>query len=275
MGGSHYPHSSRIKAVKCFYTANSQVGEAMRLLRLEVGQAFLPPTDDACRHFIHYWVTMFERRGDVTDARPPGQHSVITDETAEACVEALLAGYQENNKQRYYRSFRDALARNEFLRGVMKAADIQPTAFWHRLKRQHPGLTRRTLRWVFRLGDATKAARMAYCQYLLSLPTPLRRQILSRVVWLDSKKLYVVPTAFKVYAPEGANLVIEDDRLPRSGWDVKKINYYSAVNAVLGPVYIKICTGTTKFSEWGVPHGYKPYMVGALPAAAACTPASN
>ena len=153
----------------------------------------------------------------------------------------------------------------------MEDAGIQQTAFWRQLKQRRPGLTRRMLRWVRRLSDPTKAARLTYCQWLLSLSKEQRSRLLNRVVWLDSKKLYVVPRDYEVYAPDGACLVTVDGRLPSSGYQCKKINYYSAVNAVLGPVYFRICTGTTKYSE--LP-GYKAYTVGVLSAVVACTPAS-
>ena len=84
------------------------------------------------------------------------------------------------------------------------------------------------------------------------------RRHLSRVIWIDSKKLYVVPKAQRVWAPPDAELTVEDPHMPATGRTVKAINYYAAVNAVLGPVCFIPVTGTTDIIEVG---GSGNYMV--------------
>ncbi len=90
------------------------------------------------------------------------------------------------------------------------------------------------------------------------------RQFLSRVNWIDSKKLYVVPGGQRVWAPADAQLTVECPHLPKSGKVAMAINYYVVVNAVLGPVMFKVVTGTTDFVKLGGRH----YMVSGMQATA-------
>lgn len=76
-----------------------------------------------------------------------------------------------------------------------------------------------------------------------------------------------------MYAPRGANLLVQDSRMPDSQYRPRKIEYYAAVNAVIGPVWWAPCTGCSADridGKWVYPEFARlPYTVGA------CLAASN
>ena len=267
MGGPHYPVATRVEAVKCLNQACGDIHKAIQLLKLAVPDESLRPSAHDLPGFMHYWDTMFTERGTVHDQRPPGQPSCIDDDTANNCVSQLLAGYKMGRRQCYYRSIADAVKRCAYIREVKEHHGITECTLLRRLKKACPGLTRRVLRYVRKLKSPVKAARVRYCQALLALPKQERQRLLNRVIWIDSKKMYVGPKDMHVYAPPHAQLLVEDERMPASSYDLKKINYYAAVNAVIGPVYFQYCTGTTKYKEL---LGFRSYKV-SVAAAAACS----
>ena len=279
MGGSHYPLSTRQAAVEAWIQAGSpavgQRTEALRLFRGRVPADALPhnPSEFMDQH-VRSWV----ERGSVADKSPEPRQSLIDDATAKECVKQLLAGYADGDRHRYYRSLREASKKNAYIKNVfathldpITARPLTTCTLWRRLKAVSPTLTRRTLRYAFKLTAAHKAARVAYCRKLLGMSKEERERFLARVVWIDSKKLYVVPKAHLVYAPPGANLLIQDPRLSSKSYTCKKIYYYAAVNAALGGTYFFPATGTSPDKVDGkylYPAGTACYKVGG------CWPAS-
>lgn len=279
MGGRHYPLSTRQAAVTAWITAGQPgVGhraEALRLFRESVPADALPhnPSEFMDQH-VESWVT----RGSVADKSPEPRRSAIDDATAKECVKQLLAGYTDGDRHRYYRSLREASKKNAYIKNVFAthldpftAKPLTTCTLWRRLKAVSPNLTRRTLRYAFKLTAADKADRVAYCRKLLGMSKEERERFLARVVWIDSKKLYVVPKSHLVYAPPGANLLIQDPRASSSSYRCKKIYYYAAVNAALGGVHFFPATGTSPDKVDGknqYPAGTTCYKVGG------CWPAS-
>ena len=279
MGGPHKTLHTRKAAVEAWILAGKPAlgnrAEALRIFREMVAADDLPsnPSD-----FMDHHVQSWEDRGSVRDKSPEPRRSLIDDETAKECVQQLLAGYTDGERLRYYRSLREASKKNAYIKNVL-ATHLDPgtdkpltlCTLWRRLKAVNPTLTRRTLRYTFKLTAAHKSDRAAYCRKLLALPEEERKRFLARVVWIDSKKLYVVPKSHLVYAPPGANLLIQDPRVSSSAYKCKRIYYYAAVNAALGGVHFWPATGTSpdKINKKLVyPSGTKRYMVGG------CWPAS-
>lgn len=275
MGGQHYPPPVRRMAVEAWVAAGKpaegNMAEAVRRFR-----EMLPPKDQPknCSEFVRTWVRSWQQRSTVRSPSPPPRKSLIDDDTARQCVKQLLAGYWKNRQHKRYRSIRDAVERNSYLREVLHTRqavpghDLSLCTLWRRMKAVDPSLTRRMLRFTRKLSPATKRERVQYCQHLLAMQAAHRRQYLARVVWIDSKKLYIVPEGRLVYAPKDADLTVEDKRMPQSSSQVKKIVYYAAVNAAIGPVYWKQVTGTTRYKTM---KGYRAYFV----SAAACLSASK
>ena len=176
---------------------------------------------------------------------------------AKECVAVLLAGYKEvvqvengemvreEERQKYFRSIPDALARSYFLREKMEKYNITPGTFLRNLQHAAPGLRKRHFNPRRTLTPPVMAARVALCSKLLAMRGDELTRFLSRVFWIDSKTFYIEPTSIAVYAPADANMTVVDERMPHSKRELKKIVYYAVVNALLGPVYIEYMTGTT------------------------------
>lgn len=248
------PVSNRVAAVKAYYWARGCLPLATVFLALLTNGAFR----GNAHQFIPYWVNNFELRGSVLDKPPPGRHSPLSLDDAWECCYLIQAGYKnKTGEQRYFRSIRQAVQHSPRLKQILGQTWMSQQGMLRRVKKACPELARRTLRFVRFLGPATKRARAAYAARMLSMvtvtpngvdATQLQRY-LARFMWIDSKTVYVVPKDHLVYAPPGADMYIEDERLPRSKSQIQKINYYVVVNAVLGPVYFKVVTGTTRIRE--------------------------
>ena len=269
MGGQRYPIYARIAAVEAYYRADGNLPEAIKKFKEAVPREGDRPPDANLFSFISYWQQRWHQHGSVAHTSPPGQPPRMDDDTARECIKVLLAGYKESGQQRYFSSMNDALKRSDYLRGQANEHGYDHATLLRRLKSEDPTLTRRLLRFIKALPKHARSKRVAYCQKLLGLPLKERKQLLACIVWLDSKKLYVCPKDYLVYAPRDAQLLVTDPRLSNSSYDIKKINYYCAVNAILGAVYFRLCTGTTGYKELAQKDpNLKIYTVGAATAAA-------
>jgi hypothetical protein len=260
MGGKRYPLWVRRMAVEAWVLAGKPPSESMAVA-VELFQAMLPVEDRPrnAHDFIVTWTAGWKKRGSVRSKSPSPRRRILDDDTARRCIDALLKGYKVNKQQRYYRSFRDAVAKNPVIkqvlashtteRGKHEGGPISPFYLWRRMKEVDPSLSRHTLRYVHQRTRAQERERVAYCRRLLAMSPAQRKRYLSRVVWIDSKLLYVVPVDQFVYAPPNSQLVVEDARIPASWRRMKKINYYVAVNAALGGVAFRPVTGTTDWTK--------------------------
>lgn len=73
------------------------------------------PLDERPRNahdFIEWWARGWKKRVSVRSKSPSPRRRVLDDDTARNCIDALLKGYKKNNRQRYYRTFREAANQN-------------------------------------------------------------------------------------------------------------------------------------------------------------------
>lgn len=198
-------------------------------------------------------MNVFEQRFSVLDGKASGPRPALSDALALECIHLLLSGYKTPaGQQRYFRSITQAVQRNERLREIMANAGIdKPAALLRRLKHQQPNLQRRRQRYVFQYGPSNKQERALYCQMMLWLPATIMMQLLSQVIWIDAKKLWVSPKDDFVYAPKDADLYIEHPHARGGKGRSICIHYYIAVSAVLGGFLFVPVTGTTGLVELG------------------------
>jgi hypothetical protein len=274
MGGRRYPLWVRRMAVEAWILAGKPPFEKLDVaVKLFKGMVPLDERPRNGHNFIEWWATGWNKRGSVRSKSPSPWRRVLDDNTARKCIDALLKGHKQNNKQRYYTSFHQAANKNDVIkqvlathyteRGKHEGEPISVGYLWRRMKEVDPSLNRRMLRYVTKRTPAQKKERVDYCRRLLAMPAEQRERYLARVVWIDSKLLYVAPVDHYVYAPRHADLVVEDARIKRSKRNVKKINYYVAVNAVLGAVMFRPVTGTTDWTKIFRQYypSYRPYKV--------------
>jgi hypothetical protein len=274
MGGQHYSIEVRKAAVEEYIKAGSPAPDQLRnVVSSFRGRCPPPPAGDGPLNpseFVHHWVREWNERGSVRSRSPLPRKPYIDDDVARQCVAQLKAGFMDKGRQRCYSSMRQAARRNAFISGVLagyRDIDGQPLSactLWRRCKAVSPGLSRKTLRYVFKLTPEHKHLRLQYCARLMAMPALQRNQYLARVVWIDSKKMYVAPEARLVYANSSAQLHVQDRRVAASGFSAKKIFYYGAACAVFGGLFWKAGTGTSRQrlpnGNWWAPYD-KPYMV--------------
>lgn len=265
----------RAAAVKCYWAACTNLPLAVIFFNEMVPEHTVANPIE----FIKYWADAFDERHSVLTKKPSGPEPSISPEQARECVRLLEAGYTSSRgKQKYFHSLRQACRKSPGLAAVLEEHKIHQDSLLRRMRAAEPKLCRRMLRFLRQLKPSHKRERRRYSKVLLDLHKleakgAALKRLLARCVWLDSKVVYVVPKGMLVYAPKGADLYVEDARLPQSRYAIKKINYYVAVNWVLGPVYFQVMTGTTGFKS--MTDLYKAYKVGTAAGAFACTPASK
>jgi len=70
----------------------------------------------------------------------------------------------------------------------------------------------------------------------------LLQHYLYRCVWIDSKVFYVCPSTQQLWTQTDPSMTAAE----AEGLKMVKLVYYIAVNAILGPVYIELVTGTSE-----------------------------
>lgn len=256
MGGKHYDIKYRKAAVEEWHKAGCPPQDQLRQVVASFRGRFPPPpAGDGPRNpseFCHQWVREWDERGSVRSRSPEPRRPYIDNDVAKECVAQLKAGYLDKGRRRCYTSMRQAALKNDYIKGILAShcgIDGKPLStctLWRRCRAVCPGLTRKTLRYFFKLTAEHKRLRLAYCTRLMAMPALQRNQYLARVVWIDSKKMYVAPEARLVYADHNAQLQVQDRRVAASGYAARKIFYYAAVNGALGALLWKAGTGTSR-----------------------------
>lgn len=203
MGGLRYDWRVRLAAVKALWAANGSFPHAYDLFEEAVPNASERPPRGALYSFMSYWEQQLLHTGGVVSGPPPGQQPTMPNSVAADCISLLLGGYNVGRGHKYFSSVRDALKRSNRLRQLVEPYGYNHHSLLRRLKHLDHTLCRRTLRFIKKLKPTVRAARVAYCTNLLGKGQALRRY-LARIVWLDAKKLFVVPKDQLVYAPAGA-----------------------------------------------------------------------
>lgn len=267
----------------CFYLARMSMPAAVYLFTVLMGQEH---GVSCVREFIERTVDGFLKTGSA-HANYKGREPKLPDDVARQCVIELLSGYWVIRRgeeavpggrqrvepvQRYYTSIADAARRSSLIRSVLEEYEITQGTLLRALQRVAPGLRKRHLNPKKCLSRMNRDERVEFCEKLLQMRRPSLMRFLARCFWIDAKTFYIEPSGRMVYAPEDANLTVEDARMPTTRREVKKVHYYAVVNALLGPVYIEYCTGTTAHEgdvmrpSWapeGIPV-YKAYQVGTV-----------
>jgi hypothetical protein len=204
----------------------------------------------------------------------PGRSRILTDEDLALCLEVVLQSEFQT---------RAAAAKHEHIAHVMATHNVSHHTIWRNLEQLHPKLGKYVLH-VFKpvlkpevvaarvnvtckwLADAVRADAPGGC-YELEVRVPgssntrkvvlppmhagpsyFNTEWLSRIIWIDAKKFWVVKADYKTYGLMGQpTVIIQEPNLAHN----MSIEYYAAVNYKHGGVYIKLCSGTKG-------PGYKP-----------------
>lgn len=193
----------RLKAAKALWWEHGNFSAAYRRLEEWVPNPKDRPPHANLHSFMDYWATQLEHMGSVLPRSPPGQPSAMSDKEADDCIELLLKGYKTGRGHKYFSSVKDALQRSKKLSELADKYGYNHRSLLRRLKHRDHTLSRRTLRFIKKLKPSVCTERLTYCRDLLKKGDKRLSRYLARVVWVDSKKLYVCPKPYLVYAPHG------------------------------------------------------------------------
>ena len=264
---------ARIAAVKAYYIASpllesKKMKEGWELFNEKFAELARDNgvSKDYRRKFASKWVTRFEKQGDVHELprRKPSMPSEVARELGEQLMEGREVGYtaevkrgkkvvkEQRRKRLWYRSIGEFCATNAGVKKKMAQYKIKHSkTLLREIRKACPELKRgQTLTAGHKLERKRFAFKLLGMVGVGVVPSglDLLRHYLYRCIWIDSKTLYVSPQIMKVWAPKGADMTDYDERVPRNKKPAK-IVYYIAVNAILGPVYFELVTGTAKHEE--------------------------
>ena len=244
-------------------------------------------SEGAARRLALQWSKRFEESGHVFDnrrRRPKLSDDEVRRIAAELTRQHLVEitaskakGRGHNRRLVFYKVVRHkgqsslksfCLERPELVKGLHHKTVLR------RLRQvcRSPKLLYKARRPVEPLSEENRKRRLRWCSDMLSgmggvylnlHPTihvdPLLHKLF-RVCFIDAKTYYICPSTRKVWAFAGTDTQDIDPRMVGAG--KRKVVYYAVVNAILGPVYWELVTGTTEHSQ--DPY-HQVYMVSCLP----------
>ena len=243
------------------------------------GQQLPRPSDPA--KFCAKWSAAFSQRAGVKDAPRSGRKRKLSRDVVESAAESVVQvqprTQREMNKQATFTS-------------IKNDHNVSFRTVWRRLREAQPRLGKHvTIEYKLPLTNAVKAERVDIATRWLRLygsgsttdpaqpgtstadpaqpststavsvppppipkkPDDLNTGKLNRIIWVDAKKYYVKPQAYKRWGLAGTPSVVLGDKRVNGAW---VIHYYSAVNYKHGGLVLELVTGTKG-------KGYKPKTV--------------
>lgn len=198
---------------------------------------------------IKHWGMALEQYGSVFDRPRSGRPSIIDTKDAVELARLMAAGYYVMHKRcRLWRGFCTLQQTVEKVpqarRIIDKYPDVNMGSVMRRINQLVPWLAgcKRKVDFKTELDPETKEERAKGA----AEHTHKALEELRAVVWTDEKKVVVsAPSGLKVYDPDDER-VVEDSRLPKGKFHKGiHLNYYAAVNALVGVVVFVWVTGTT------------------------------
>lgn len=237
------PHEWRHLAVECFYACQERMCDAVRLFRQKTGNKCMTRPEA----FITRWVTASKKgRSLHKDAPRSGRPCTVNDTLANLAADRLTDGFQQNaSKQRLqYTSIREALSKDAVLKQLQQIKGVHDKTMIRSMKRVRPALCQRVEKFHQPLSDTQMSARFLASKKMIRKP----RHYLRRTIWLDAAKFWVdLGKGRKVWVDRSkpqSNLEPVDTRAKGKRGPIICLAYYAAVNEELGPVYIKLTSGT-------------------------------
>lgn len=209
------------------------------------------------RRFIETHVSNFEERGTVHDRPRSGPSKKVPHDVLLQCIEEWNKGWTDSKGTKWYYESIEAAVNgpypNGYLVWVVDQYDVKNlrATLWERMLEADPTLQlrRRPKKHVFTAAQMQLRINFTGEKLAYGILLPV---LLMSVVFIDAKKGWTESEGEWVYASkdeaEGEEFIV-----PKNRWVKKKMVFYVAVNALIGPVKLFFCSGTT---------GYKtPYKV--------------
>jgi hypothetical protein len=187
---------------------------------------------------------------DTFDDRPRSGRPYVVDERIAWEVAGLLKqGHVMDGKKVYYHSIHEACQFNPLIAALVEASGQSADMVFERALQADEELVVKTIEVKMELPKDVKQQRQSCAKEKLKLTW----KMLFEVVFIDEMRMELTPpTKRKVICSKGEALLPEEDsRLnkKRKGDKPIVINALYAVNALMGPVHMKVLTGTTNFDS--------------------------
>ena len=224
-------------------------------------------SDEALRKFIEYQVKKITETGTLDDRQHPPPPKKVPDDIAKECSTALKSGYFlylafESGAQRgqldlehpihlYYTSIKQACEDHPFLKATCASYQVSPSHLLQRMHEVDPNLKYYTVDLKQALTDPQMTVRRLTAQQLLTLHE-LDPTFLLSIFWIDEFSISFIPTPknykIKIYCDsnnvEARHHVVHNPYHSSSQPHVK-VRALIIVNALWGPCWIEMMTGTT------------------------------
>lgn len=250
-----HPKEVRVLAIICYYFAGCSLAAAVPLFK--TGQH--PKTKEAfadvsgvgdARGFISRTIDRFEKEADLGDRPRSGAPRKLPDSVVEKCCKEFKRGWVDDyDRHWYYTSIEEALSNDcgsPYIRDIVDQYDVRNVrqTLWTRMLEADPDLGRVHRPAKHKHTDAQKAVRQRVASDRWSKGVNKLCLWLMTVVWIDAKCGYTNQQGEWVYAslhePMQPGFEANRNEFPK-----KKLHFYIAVNALIGPVDIIFVTGTT------------------------------
>ena len=263
VAAKYFSTQLRVWAVACYYLAQGKLSAAAHVFKGGVRttrQEDMQPPDGAhavrdVRNFISRTVGNFNKTGAVGDLPRSGRPHKIPHDVLLECAGAFKSGWgTTDGRWVYYTSITDAVEgpnANWYLRAVVQefgVVNLEET-LWRRMMAADPDLrrVRRPAKHCFT--PEQKAARRRVAAQRADMDDQMF--YLLSMVWIDCKKGWTNAQGEWVYA-SARDAAQPDFPVDQKAYGKFKLQFYIAVNALVGPVALIFTTGTT-----GLNKGYK------------------
>jgi hypothetical protein len=259
------PTQLRVWAVIAYFCARGNLAAAVRLFKtgtdsdgraVEHYQAEAQDVSDA-RNYVQRWSGAFAQSGTVTDAPGRGRKPKVPHAALVMAADAFKAGFcDDSGTVHYYTSIQEALdgpMAHPYLVDLRQRFDVSDG--YHtlllRMREVDPDLTQAKRSAKHKFTPAQKQKRIEYCQMWLEKEFQAMELELLATVWIDAKKGYTEYNKESVWTSRSATHE-PDFHMDPERYGKTALNFYIAVNALIGPVSIVFVSGTT-----GLPKIYK------------------
>jgi hypothetical protein len=228
------PLQWRHLAIECFYESRGKMSEAVKLFKIKTEHKCMSRPSS----FIARWVRASKQNRPLNkDAPRPGRPWKLIDGLAVKAAESLC-------QQLQFSSVKEAIAESTVLRVIQQGTGATAQTMMNNMRRVKPSLCQRMEHFYQPLSDIQKDRRLRACRLLTKQP----RHYFRRILFIDAAKFWVtLGKGRKVWIDRQQPKTLlspKDSRANGKKGQPICLAYYAAVNEELGPVYIKLTSGT-------------------------------
>jgi hypothetical protein len=189
--------------------------------------------------------------GKTCDRPRSGRPSTLNNAQVKKCVAVFKRGVGKlGSKDWYgYSSIDHAAGTNPTIIGVLEKSKVSVNTLWRRMKiyqREQfgAGFKRICIRTKPALAVDVKLERLEFAKKYVNEPL----EFWASVFWLDEKQEIIGFPRYHCYARDGQDSFTVEAEKPL-GKRCPKLRYIACVNALLGPVFFKLLSGTTDYDS--------------------------